>query len=28
VTLRHRDDSRQERIAIRDLVGWLRERVR
>ncbi len=28
VTLRHRDDSRQERIAICDLVGWLRERVR
>jgi glycyl-tRNA synthetase len=27
VTLRHRDDSRQERLAIRDLPGWLRERL-
>ncbi|MBN9693686.1 MAG: glycine--tRNA ligase [Verrucomicrobia bacterium] len=27
VTLRHRDDSRQERLAIRDLPAWLRERL-
>jgi glycyl-tRNA synthetase len=28
VTLRHRDDGRQERIKISELLGWLLERVR
>jgi glycyl-tRNA synthetase len=28
VTLRHRDDGRQERIQISELLGWLLERVR
>jgi glycyl-tRNA synthetase len=28
VTVRHRDDGHQERLAIKDLVGWLLERVR
>jgi glycyl-tRNA synthetase len=28
VTLRHRDDGRQERMAISDLAAWLLERIR
>ena len=28
VTVRHRDDGRQERLAIGELCGWLMERIR
>ena len=28
VTLRHRDDGKQERLAISELPGWLQARIR